>query len=169
MDYLVRLYDLPPEQPLPAGFALHRPLPHQAGPVLDFIAGGFSEAWADESRVAFSRMPVSLWVALREGQDPTSGLPVEGFCCYDCTFRGFLGPVGVAGSARGSGLGKALVLRCLHSMWALGYAYAIVGGVGPGGFFERVCGATAIPGSDPGPYLRRLSAFQDSVQDPPAR
>ena len=31
-----------------------------------------------------------------------------------------------------------------------GYGYAIIGGVGPAPFYEKVCGAFTIPGSDPG-------------------
>ena len=34
----------------------------------------------------------------------------------------------------------------------MGYAYAIIGGVGPAGFYEKVCGAFVIPGSEVGVY-----------------
>jgi hypothetical protein len=37
-----------------------------------------------------------------------------------------------------------------------GYAYAIVGGVGPADFYARVAGATPIDGSTPGIYLPSL-------------
>ncbi|MEX0750197.1 MAG: hypothetical protein WD359_05250 [Dehalococcoidia bacterium] len=37
-------------------------------------------------------------------------------------------------------------------MWELGYAYAIIGGVGPAEFYAKVCGATVIENSDPGVY-----------------
>jgi len=53
---------------------------------------------------------------------------------------------------RGSGAGAALLFRCLEGMRELGYAYAIIGGVGPAEFYQRVCGATVIEGSDPGIY-----------------
>jgi hypothetical protein len=43
-------------------------------------------------------------------------------------------------------------------MLQLGYAYAIIGGVGPQRYYEKVCGAFVIPGSDVGIYgsLHRL-------------
>ena len=37
-------------------------------------------------------------------------------------------------------------------MREMGYAYAIIGGVGPAEFYAKVCGATVIEGSDPGVY-----------------
>ncbi len=40
-------------------------------------------------------------------------------------------------------------------MAALGYAYAVIGGVGPAEFYEKVCGAFAIPGSERSIYGRR--------------
>ena len=33
-------------------------------------------------------------------------------------------------------------------MREMGYAYAVIGGVGPAAFYEKVCGAFIIPGSD---------------------
>jgi hypothetical protein len=40
----------------------------------------------------------------------------------------------------------------------MGYAYAIIGGVGPAAFYEKVCGAFVIPGSERGiyPWAARL-------------
>ena len=54
--------------------------------------------------------------------------------------------------------GGALLFRCLESMREMGYAYAIIGGVGPQRYYEKVCGAFVIPGSDIGIYgsLHRL-------------
>ena len=34
----------------------------------------------------------------------------------------------------------------------MGYAYAIIGGVGPAAFYTKVCGAKIIENSDPGVY-----------------
>jgi predicted N-acetyltransferase YhbS len=55
-------------------------------------------------------------------------------------------------SARKLGLGKALLMRSLEALRESGYAYAIIGGVGPKEFYEKNCGAIEIPGSDPGTY-----------------
>ena len=43
-------------------------------------------------------------------------------------------------SEQGKGIGKALLLRCLHALRAEGYAYAIIGGVGAGGLLRKVRG-----------------------------
>jgi predicted N-acetyltransferase YhbS len=77
---------------------------------------------------------------------------VTGFACYDAAALGVFGPTGVAGERRGRGLGKALLLACLHDMAARGYAYAVIGGSGPDAFYERTVGAVKIPGSEPGFY-----------------
>ena len=37
-------------------------------------------------------------------------------------------------------------------MLEMGYAYAVIGGVGPAQFYEKVCGAFVIPGSEVGVY-----------------
>jgi len=37
-------------------------------------------------------------------------------------------------------------------MREMGYAYAVIGGVGPAAFYEKVCGAFLIPGSEIGVY-----------------
>jgi predicted N-acetyltransferase YhbS len=58
----------------------------------------------------------------------------------------------VAEEARGRGIGRALALAALHALKAQGYAYAIVGGVGPAAFYAKAFGATAIDGSTPGIY-----------------
>ena len=84
-----------------------------------------------------------------------SGEPM-GFCAWDAAALGFLGPVGVFGPFRKSGVGRVLVLECLHRMRAQGYGYAIVGGAGPGDFFRRVCDARPIAGSEAGIYPQWL-------------
>jgi ribosomal protein S18 acetylase RimI-like enzyme len=77
---------------------------------------------------------------------------VLGFACYDTTARGFFGPTGVAEETRGRGVGKALLLVCLHDMAAQGYGYAIIGGAGPVDFYANACNAIVIEGSAPGVY-----------------
>ena len=43
-----------------------------------------------------------------------------------------------------------LLLAALHAQRGQGYAYSIIGGVGPAGFYEKVVGAQLIEGSTPG-------------------
>ncbi len=95
--------------------------------------------------MAYGRQPVTLFVA-------TKGTKILGFAAYECTRRGFLGPMGVAKSAREKGIGRALLLSAMHAMWEMGYVYGIIGGVGPVKFYQKTVGAIEIPGSTPGIY-----------------
>ena len=149
IDMLVRLYDLPDSAALYAevaasGVTLRRARAFEKHTVAAF-ARTFSEKWASEVEVALSRQPVACFIATREKR-------ILGFACYDTTMRGFFGPTGVAQEARGMGLGKALLFKSLEALRETGHAYAIIGGVGPREFYEKVCGAIEIPGSDPGIY-----------------
>jgi predicted N-acetyltransferase YhbS len=63
---------------------------------------------------------------------------------------------------RSSGAGAALLMRCLESLREMGYGYAIIGGVGPAAFYEKVCGATVIEGSD-------VSVYGDLYREQAAR
>lgn len=145
-DMLVKLYELPPLPALSnAEIVLRRGLVPEKHLVLDWVAHHFSDYWRSEVDVAFSRQPVSCFVATLAGK-------LVGFGCYDTTRRAFFGPTGVSETARGQGIGKALLLLCLHDMYAQGYGYAIIGGVGPVEFYEKAVGATVIEGSTPGIY-----------------
>jgi GNAT superfamily N-acetyltransferase len=151
---LVRLYDLPDSSELygrvaSAGVTLRRARAFEKHTVAEFARANFSPKWASEVEVAMTRQPVSCWIATRDKQ-------ILGFACYDTTLRGFFGPTGVSEQARGLGIGKALLMRSLEALRETGYAYAIIGGVGPRGFYEKACGAIEIPGSDPGTYTDLL-------------
>jgi GNAT superfamily N-acetyltransferase len=112
--------------------------------VIAWIRRDFPNAEA-ETEAAFARLPVTCFIALRAQQ-------VLGFACFDATAPNFFGPEGVAESARGQGVGAALLLSALHAQRAQGYAYAIIGGVGPAAFYARVAGAVDIADSTPGIY-----------------
>jgi GNAT superfamily N-acetyltransferase len=150
IDMLVRLYDLPNSAALyekieSHGITLRRARAFEKHTVANFARQNFSEKWASEVEVAITRQPVSCWIATRDKE-------IIGFSCYETTQRGFFGPTGVIESARGTGLGKVLLFKALESLRDMGYAYGIIGGVGPREFYEKNCGAIEIPGSDPGVY-----------------
>jgi predicted N-acetyltransferase YhbS len=88
--------------------------------------------------------------------DTQSGY-LAGFCAWDCTALGFLGPVGVDKKYRNRGLGRAVTVEVLYSMKEQGYGYAVVGDAGPVEFFKSSCGATVIPDSTPGIYPKALT------------
>ena len=155
---LVRLYDLPDaslyyRRAEEAGVAVRRADPWDHARYRRFVEGTFGELWAVEADLAYRQSPITAFVAEREGR-------IVGFAAYECTRRGYFGPTGVQPDERGRGIGGALLFRCLESMCEMGYAYAIIGGVGPQDYYEKVCGAFVIPRSEVGVYgsLYRLRA-----------
>ena len=147
---LVRLYDLPDaslyyRRAEEAGVAVRRADPWDHARYRRFVEGTFGELWAVEADLAYRQSPITAFMAEREGR-------IAGFAAYECTRRGFFGPTGVQREERGRGAGGALLFRCLESMREMGYAYAIIGGVGPQRYYEKLCGAFVIPGSDVGIY-----------------
>lgn len=151
MDMLIKLYGLADRDTgaIAPGCSIRKPIGPEHARVVAWVAERFGTSWASEAQVALANRPVSLFIALR---DET----LLGFACYDATARGFVGPIGIAEAARGAGLGAALLTACLRDMRAMGYGYAVAGAVGAAGFFERVAGATEIPGSTPGVYRGML-------------
>lgn len=112
-------------------------LPPEMHIVQDWVRRTFSEYWVSEVSVAMSRQPPGCLVAIVDGE-------LVGFACYDATARGFFGPTGVAESQRGKGVGAALLYHTLAAMQAQGYAYAVIGGVGPVDFYAKAVGAVPI-------------------------
>ena len=158
-DMLVRLYNLPAGAPLRAaaaeqGINVRICNPFEAHILEDWVGRLFSARWVSECRIAMSHQPIGCIIATRNHE-------IIGFACYDATARGFLGPMGVSESARGTGVGKALLVTALEHMRTLGYGYAIIGGVGPAEFYSRCVGATPIENSAPGIYA-------DILPNPPA-
>ena len=149
-DMLVNLLRLPPVEPAleelrAAGVVVRRAGPWELTPVREFVAERFSRAWADEISAGLVSRPATVFVALRGGR-------LVGFAAYECTRKNFFGPTGVVEDERGRGVGRALLLASLRGLRELGYAYAVIGGVGPAGFYERAVGARLIPDSSPGVY-----------------
>jgi GNAT superfamily N-acetyltransferase len=148
-DMLVRLYALPDLAPALAhcagqGVAIRRALTAEKAHVTGWVRRHFPSAEA-ETETAFARLPVTCFIAVRAQL-------LLGFACFDATAPNFFGPEGVAESVRGQGVGTALLLAALHAQRAQGFAYAIIGGVGPAAFYAKVAGAVDIADSTPGIY-----------------
>lgn len=153
-DMLVKLYDLPEQTTLlkrleDAGIVVRRAIAPEKHIVTDWVRRTFNPHWESECAVAFARSPVSCFIAV-EGQK------VLGFGCYEATCKNFFGPTGVHPDTRGKGIGKALLLACMHAMREEGYGYAIIGGAGPVDFYAKTVGAVPIEGSVPGIYRGML-------------
>ena len=148
-DMLVGLYALPGLDEAVAacqarGVAIRRALSPEKHATIEWVRAHFRSS-AAEVETAFAQVPVACFIAVRDNA-------VLGFACHDVTCRNYFGPEGVAAEERGRGIGRALLLAALHALRAQGYAYAIIGGVGPAEFYAKTVGAITIPGSTPGIY-----------------
>lgn len=155
-DMLVKLYKLPEtegmfEQLAERGISLKRAFAADTERIVSFVRENFNDGWAGECRYACVQNPPSCYVAVKDRE-------IVGFACFDVTAKNFFGPVGVLESERGSGVGKALLLRCLQTMREMGYAYAIIGWVEEPNFpfYEKTVGASIIPDSFPGAYRNKV-------------
>lgn len=150
-DMLVRLYALPAAAPYDervaaASIVVRRLEAWDRFVLRRFVAEHFGDGWAAEADFAFtSGHPVRGFVAVDHGA-------IAGFAVYESSRRGFFGPTGVRPDLRGRGAGAVLLFRCLEAMREMGYAYAVIGGVGPAAFYEKTVSATVIEGSDTGVY-----------------
>jgi GNAT superfamily N-acetyltransferase len=156
-DMIVKLYELPSlaaalDVTSSRGISVRRVLAPEKPVVTAWIQSNFAASTA-EVGIACSRLPISCFIALR-------GQELLGFACYDATARNFFGPEAVVEAERGRGLGRTLLLAALHAQREQGYAYAIVGGVGPAEFYVKAVGAIPIAGSTPGIYAGMLRPGQ---------
>ena len=152
-DMLVKLHELPPLEPAleavrPKGIVVRRALVPELPVVLRWVQSRFP-TWAAEVEIAFTRDPVTCIIAVKHSD-------LVGFAVHDVVCRNFFGPMAVSDAVRAQGVGRALTLATLHAQRAAGYAYAIIGGVGPEAFYAKVAGATTIAESTPGIYAGML-------------
>ena len=152
-DLLVNLLKLPVLEGGSPEFVVRRAQPFEISAVRAFVAENFSVGWADEISVGFARQPISVFVATMDRE-------LIGFAAYECTRRGFFGPMGVVDRAHGKGAGKALLLAAMLGLREMGYVYAIVGAAGPVRFYQKTVGAIVIPDSEPGIYTDLLKTKQ---------
>jgi len=150
-DMLVKLYNLPSLEPAISrvgvtGTSVRRANKTDQRHVCEWVSKNFSAQWSVECEASFTLSPPCCFIA-ENGN-------LAGFACYNATAKNYFGPTGVAESVKGNGIGSALLLCCLHELQNEGFAYAIIGGVGPADFYARTVGATLIEGSDPGIYTK---------------
>ena len=147
-DMLVKLYNVKDDPTLMEklegeGILLKKAMRTELTLITSWVNEKFGQGWADECMAGV--LQSTCWIAVKDKQ-------IVGFACYDTTAKGFFGPTGVSEDMRGKGIGKALLLRCMISLREAGYAYAIIGWVGPAEFYSKVVGATPIEDSWPGTY-----------------
>ncbi|MEM7010868.1 MAG: GNAT family N-acetyltransferase [Verrucomicrobiota bacterium] len=154
-DLLVKLYELPQLPDDLDGVEIRRALAPERGVVLKWFENEFSPGWASEAAVAFGGQPIRCLVAVKDEQ-------LLGAACFNTTFRGFFGPIGIREDARGGQLGKTLTIAALRAMREEGFAYAVIGATKAEAFFKRSVGAIEIPDSWPGAYEGMLPTREGS-------
>jgi len=112
------------------GVTVHAVAPGERAAVSAFVEEQWNANWAWEAEQA-----VGCHYAVREGE-------ILGFAAWGARPSWF-GPMGTAPAARGLGVGRVLVRRCLAEQRAAGMSSAQIGWVGPLGFYARTVGAHA--------------------------
>lgn len=154
-DMLVKLYGRE-EGSKPGGLetqgvSIKRAMAFDRALICAFVREQFeTPGWVGECEIALSQQPPTCYVAVHEKR-------IIGFCCWDSTAKGMLGPLGVSASWRGRGVARELIHASLASMREAGYAYAIIGWVSSVEFYAKICGAVPIADSHPGVYSRLAS------------
>ena len=164
-DMLVKLYDLPEDaqtaRPRDESVQIRRAMAPDKFRVVEWVKEHSGLSAAGECDVCFARPAVSCFIATR-------GKKILGYACYDATAPDFFGPTRVLDEEQGGGIGRALLLRSLAAMRAEGYAYAVIGGVGPQEFYKKCVGAMLIPDSAPGisGFLGRMKSKKTKEERP---
>jgi GNAT superfamily N-acetyltransferase len=146
-DMLVKLLELPDcseiEKQLltKEQILIRRPIAPERHLITRWVLNNFSNYWESEVKVAFSRTPVSCFIAQRKQE-------ILGFACYECTAKGFFGPTGTLEPERGKGIGKILLIKSLEALREIGYVYGFIGGVGPEAFYKKTVNARIIEASN---------------------
>ena len=154
-DLLVRLMELPDSTPLvkklvaDESIVVKRPIAPEKSIVSKWVGQHFSPNWKDEVEAAFNTTPTNCYIAIRDQK-------ILGFACFECTAKNFFGPTGVLETEQGKGIGKLLLLKALEALKDMGYAYAIIGGVGPVAYYRKTVGAQEIEGSEVSVYQHLL-------------
>jgi predicted N-acetyltransferase YhbS len=154
-DMLVKLYTLQVDwQAITTlqhqGITIRKPLGSEKSLITQWVQAHFSSGWASEVEIAIAQRPTSCLIAVTEGK-------LLGFACYDAAALGFFGPMGIAPTYQGQGIGKSLLQLTLFDMQLKGYGYAIIGFVGPAEFYSKAVGAVEIPDSSPGLWQTSIS------------
>ena len=151
-DLLIRLYDRPwslaVERDVMHGHLIVRkPIGPEVTRIVSWVETHFNGKWASETSVALSSHPMGCYIALIENE-------LVGFCCFNATALGYIGPIGVDERHRSLGIGRTLLNATCYEMKTAGYGYAVVGWVEHAviPFYQRVTSAVEIPDSEPGLY-----------------
>ena len=135
LDGDFRMPSLPLASPL-GPVSARRATAADAAALAEFAARDFPDTpWQHEVLVALAHDPPGVHLGtLPDGR-------VVGFACHGTYRPDWFGPLGTMGDVRGSGLGAALLTRCLADLAAAGHPEAQICWIGPADFYTRTVGA----------------------------
>ena len=112
-DMLVNLLRLPPVEPAleelrSRGLSVRRARPWELRQVREFVAGHFSDSWADEISVGLVRQPVTVFVAAQVSE---TGEVVYEYGHYETLPNGTNNQVGDGAPDSGQVVGNQIVFR----------------------------------------------------------
>jgi mycothiol synthase len=116
------------------GIIVERARPEDAKAVGQLAETEGFAMWRDESVQAYQNVPVSSFVARRDGK-------VCGFAIHSVSGPGEFGPMLTMAGLRGQGIGAVLLKNCLTDLQRQGYRRAEIIWVGPISFYAKAVGA----------------------------
>jgi mycothiol synthase len=95
-----------------------------------FFARQFGEGWLCETGMGMACHPPAVHLALQDGE-------VVAFAAHSTMNQewGNFGPMGTGDAARGKGVGRVLMYRCMSDLQAAGFRSAVIPWVGPYRFY----------------------------------
>jgi len=98
----------------------------------DFFDLHFGANWQLEAALAMNNDPPALHLAIRDQR-------IIAFSAHSTQNRklGFFGPMGTAPEARGQGIGRVLLYRCLNDLYDAGHRLVVIPWVGPIRFYVQ--------------------------------
>lgn len=119
-----------------AGVTARRAAPGETERLAGWLREGpwGDSAWPQEAARAMAADPPGCHVAVR-------GEQYLGFACHGVNRRAWFGPTGTVPQEQRSGIGTALLRRCLADIATAGHASAQIAWVGPVRFYARAVGA----------------------------
>lgn len=139
------------------GYRVRRARPEDREAFIAYMNQAWTASWRDESLQAFKHDPITLFLAVKAGENnardlsalraPHSALEkIVGFAAYEVSqCLGGFGPTGVSTEHRGAALGRRVLWACLHALHEAGRPVCEIGWVGPVPFYHRACGAVLGP------------------------
>lgn len=115
---------------LDEGLEIRRAAESDADLLATFFSEQFGEDWHTEAKLAMRAKPCGLHLAIQNGR-------IIAFSGHSSQNRewGFFGPMGTTPAARGKGIGRVLLRRCLNDLRDAGHKTAIIPWVGPIPFY----------------------------------